>query len=155
MIDRFKSGGFILILAGFAFWHFSCRLPRLIVHNDPLTAIEHNNLGVALEERGELETARREYGLAMKKRPEWVVPLFNAGNVEYKMGRLNEARELYLHALEIDPENPEIMNNLAWLLFKQGKLQEARIWIERALKRSQRKEILDTARRIRRAGEHD
>lgn len=155
MIDLFDKGRVVLLMVGLVYLVPSCHLPRLIVHSDPLTGIEHNNLGVALEERGELETARREYARAMEKSPQWAVPVFNAGNVEYKMGRLNEARDLYLRALEIDPNNPEIMNNLAWLLFKQGKVTEARIWIEKALKFSQRKEILDTAEQIRQASDRN
>src|SRR5512134_1490674 len=89
------------------------RLPRIVVLEDPLSAAEHLDLGVAYEGKGELDLAAREYGRALKKDAGSVQARINLGNVRLAQKRYAEARGEYLRALEIRPGDLDAENNLA------------------------------------------
>jgi len=88
---------------------------------DPLTAEEHNDLGVAYENEGKYELAIREYKAALKKNNQLIVPVVNIGNVFLKEENYPEAEKYYKKALRIDPYNLEAANNLASLSLIVGK----------------------------------
>src|ERR1700752_4347019 len=98
---------FILFLSGCSF------IPKLVYIRDPLTAEEHNNLGVAYEKEGRYDLALREYKRAVDKDKNLIVPLVNMGNVYFKQKKYKEAEKYYLKALEKDEKNIEAANNLA------------------------------------------
>ena len=83
--------------------------------HDPLTAEEHNNLGVAYEREGKYELALREYKKALDKDSDLVVPLVNMGNVYFKQGEYEKSEEYYLKALKKDEKSIEAANNLVSL----------------------------------------
>ena len=59
-----------LLLTVFAILFFSrCTFPNVIVIEDPLTPEEHINLGVAYENRGDLDNAIEQYNLASEELP--------------------------------------------------------------------------------------
>jgi tetratricopeptide (TPR) repeat protein len=93
---------------------------NILLMKDPLTAEEHNDLGVAYENEGKYELAIREYKIAFNKNSELVVPLVNIGNVFLKQGNYSEAEKYYQKALNIDPYNLEAANNLASLYLIVG-----------------------------------
>lgn len=97
-----------------------CSLPRLIVLNDPLDARQHNDLGVAYQQRGELDLALREYQRAAELDADWARPLINRGNVLAANQDWNGAAKSYRQALRREPGNAEAMNNLAWVLLQAG-----------------------------------
>ena len=88
--------------------------------DDPLTAEEHNNLGVIYEREGKYDLAVREYKRAISLDGELVVPLVNIGNVYFEKGDLEEAEEYYKKALGKDKYNIEAANNLASLYIETG-----------------------------------
>ncbi|HEX9776749.1 MAG TPA: tetratricopeptide repeat protein [Geopsychrobacteraceae bacterium] len=102
-----------LLLAG-------CSLPRIIVLNDPLDAQQHNDLGVAYEQRGEYDLALREYGRAAGRDKDWALPLFNSGNVHARLEQWPAAVAAYEAALKLDGRALPLMNNLAWALVQIG-----------------------------------
>lgn len=111
-----------------------CAMPRISVHDDPLSAKEHLQLGMANEAKGDLEAAASEYKQAMHREP---LARLYLGNVYYAQGKLQEAEGEYRAALERLPGNPEVMNNLAWVLLKRGsKLEEAQALAEGAVSRA-------------------
>jgi len=112
----------------------ACSMPRIAVLSDPLTAEEHNDLGVAYELMGEMELALKEYELAYKNDREWDQPLINHGNVHAGLENWEQAEESYRKALQRCPDNPEAMNNLAYVLMKQDKHDEALHWSAEAVK---------------------
>jgi Flp pilus assembly protein TadD len=126
----------------------ACSVPRIVILPDPLSAREHNDLGLAYEQKGLLDLAEKEYLKASEKQKDWAVPPFNLGNLLYKKGDLKRAEEYYRTALTHDANNPDILNNLANLLFEKGLSEEARQMIEHALSIQQKEEYLDTYRRI-------
>jgi tetratricopeptide (TPR) repeat protein len=91
---------------------------------DPLTAEEHNNLGVAYEKEGKYELALREYKRALDKDSSLVVPLVNIGNVYLKQEDYSNAESYYLKAIKKDEKNIEAANNLVSLYIKLGKNYE-------------------------------
>jgi len=128
MIFRWLMLVLVLGLAG-------CSLPRIIVLNDPLDARQHNDLGVAYEQRHEYDLALREYQRASELDAHWAQPLINQGNVLAGMENWNESAERYRQALEIEPGNAEAMNNLAWVLMKKGDVKDGLEWARKAVAR--------------------
>ena len=87
---------------------------------DPLSAEEHNNLGVIYEREGKYELALREYSKAIEGDPSLVTPLVNKANVYYKLGEYTNAEKYYKKALSMDEKNLEAANNLATLNIETG-----------------------------------
>ena len=105
----------LLLLAG------GCsRIPKIIVLEDPLTAAEHVELGVAYERKGELDLAKREYERALLKDRKFFRARLNLGNVFLAKKEYGKAREEYLHALELRPGDAESTNNLSWAAIFSG-----------------------------------
>jgi Tfp pilus assembly protein PilF len=96
------------------------RVPRIIVLEDPLTAAEHVDLGVAYERKGELDLARREYERALVKDGKFRQARVNLGNIHLAKKEFAKAREEYLRALELRPGDAEATNNLSWAAIFSG-----------------------------------
>ena len=96
------------------------RIPRIIVLEDPLTAAEHVELGVAYERKGELDLARREYEGALRKDKKFFQAHLNLGNVFLAKKEYGKAREEYLLALELRPGDADATNNLSWAAIFSG-----------------------------------
>ena len=107
---------------------------RIVILNDPLSAEEHNDLGVVYEREGRADLAEREYRRALKRDPALVRARVNLGNLEAASGRWKQAEGEYRRALRIDPSDPDALNNLAHaLLAGGGDLEEAERLAERAV----------------------
>jgi len=104
----------VLVLSGCA------SLQASLFMKDPLTAEEHNNLGVIYEREGKNDLAIREYKKAISSDNTLVTPLVNLGNVYFKEGEFTEAEKFYKKALELDGKNLEAANNLASLYIETG-----------------------------------
>jgi len=105
----------LLLLAG------GCsRIPRIIVLEDPLTASEHVELGVAYERKGELDLARREYERALLKDSKFFRARLNLGNIFLAKKEYGKARDEYLLALGLRPGDAEATNNLSWAAIFSG-----------------------------------
>lgn len=126
---------------------FSCSVPKIIVYDDPLTAKEHNDLGVIYEKKGQLDLAEREYKKAITKDKNSYIPYFNLGNLYYKKGEKEKAIEFYRKALE-KQEDPDVLNNLAFVLYETGNYKDALMYIERAIKVNKKEEYIDTYNKI-------
>src|SRR2546425_13224007 len=82
---------------------------HIVVLHDPLTAAEHNDLGVAYEARGETELARREYARAVRRDPRLPQAWINLGNAAAGGGRWGEAGRCYRRALAVDPDRADAL----------------------------------------------
>lgn len=122
---RFLPGPFFaglgLLCVLFCVWG-CCSLPEIIVLNDPLTAEEHNDLGVIYEREGKYDLAVREYEKALKKRPDLLVGRINLGNAYARQGAYEKALLIYENAIAYQSGVvPDLWNNLAWVYYKLGK----------------------------------
>jgi Flp pilus assembly protein TadD len=112
----------------------ACGCSRFVVLHDPLTASEHNDLGVAYEARGRPDLAAREYRRALDIDPRHGRARLNLGNVEAAAGRWSKAEREYRRALRDLPGDPDPPNNLAMALLRQGRdLAEAEALAEQAV----------------------
>ena len=107
---------------------------HFVVLHDPLTASEHNDLGVAYESSGQLDLAAREYRKALRLDPREARARVNLGNIEAANQRWGSAESSYRRALRDSSTDCDAMNNLAVALLRQGRrLGEARALAERAV----------------------
>jgi Flp pilus assembly protein TadD len=107
---------------------------HLVVLHDPLTANEHNDLGVAYESSGQPELAAREYRRSLRADPHQARTRVNLGNIEAGRGRWRAAERCYRRALRDSVTDVDAMNNLAVALLQQRRrLEEARALAERAV----------------------
>ncbi|PTN37244.1 hypothetical protein C6366_07175 [Desulfonatronum sp. SC1] len=121
------------MLCGLLLGISACSLPRITVLSDPLTAAEHNDLGVAYEASGDRGLALAAYAAAFAKDRAWDQPLINHGNIHAAMGNWTDAATSYRRALRRNPGNPEAMNNLAYVLLQVNDTRQAMKWSERAV----------------------
>lgn len=106
---------------------------HLVVLHDPLTASEHNDLGVVYESNGQLDLAASEYRKAIRLDRRQARARVNLGNIEAATGRWASAEHNYRRALRDSSTDYDAMNNLAVALLRQGRrLDEARMLAERA-----------------------
>lgn len=107
---------------------------HLVLLHDPLSASEHNDLGVAYERSGKLELAANQYRKAIRLEPHGSRARVNLGNLEAANGRWARAERHYRRALRDSTTDRDAMNNLAVVLLRQRRrLDEARMLAERAV----------------------
>jgi Flp pilus assembly protein TadD len=107
---------------------------HIVILRDPLSANEHNDLGVAYESSGQLDLAAKEYHKALGLDSHQTRARVNLGNVEAARGHWGDAEKCYRRALRDSSTDYDAMNNLAVALLKQGRsLDEARLLAERAV----------------------
>jgi len=95
------------------------------VKNAPQKARPHNNLGLALFNKGRLEEAKSHYQEALRLEPEFVYAHNNLGVVLEKQGRLEEAMRHYYETLRIRPDFAQAHYNLGRVLMLQKRFEEA------------------------------
>lgn len=107
---------------------------HLVVLHDPLTAGEHNDLGVVYERNGQPGLAAQEYRKALGLDAHLARARVNLGNTEAAKGRWRSAESCYRRALRDSSTDCDAMNNLAVALLRQNRrLDEARALAERAV----------------------
>ena len=134
----------ILVLAACAM----PKIPQIIVIDDPLTAQQHNDLGVAYEEKGDYPLAEKEYEKAIKKNREWVIPYLNLGHLYYRQDKLDQAERALRDGLRVKGDHPDLLNNLAWVLMEKGQLEQAKALIDKAIVIEDKEEYRDTRQEI-------
>ncbi len=130
-VARRRAGrGLVLVLVASVLAAGGCS--HLVMLHDPLSASEHNDLGVAYERSGEAKLAANEYRKALSVNPHLVRPRVNLGNLSAGAGKWEEAARQYRRALR-DSSDADAMNNLAVALLRLRHPGEARTWAEKAV----------------------
>jgi tetratricopeptide (TPR) repeat protein len=114
-LRRLILGTFPLFLSGL----LSCS--HIVILHDPLTAEEHNDLGVTYEQKGEMDGAIREYNAALRKRKDFLTARVNLGNAYFSKKDYPRAEQQYSTVLQTDSANTDAANNLAMLYLETGK----------------------------------
>ena len=111
---------------------------RMILERNPTHWLAQNNLGVALLQKGELDTAIAHFDLALQKAPRGSkvgkMVRFNLGSAFSRKGLSDEAIAQFEKALSIDPNYAAAHHNLANVLRRQRRFSEAITHYESALK---------------------
>ena len=126
----------------------ACTMPKIVVFDDPLTAQQHNDLGVAYEGKGDFGLAEKEYEKALKMNREWVIPYLNLGHLYYRQDKLDRAEHILREGLRAKGDHPDLLNNLAWVLMEKGRLEHAQYLIDKAISIEDKEEYRDTRREI-------
>ncbi len=92
---------------------------------NPGAWVAHNNLGVALRQRGELAEALRLFENALRLRPNHADTHNNLGIVLDLMGRTDEAIVHFTRALELRPRFAQAHNNLGLIYLRTNRIPEA------------------------------
>jgi Flp pilus assembly protein TadD len=87
--------------------------------------VAHVNLGVALEQKGELNEALAEYRAAEQLAPELYHIHNNLGNLLDNLGHPNEALTEYRWAVLLNPSLPSLHNGTGMVLAELGRFDEA------------------------------
>jgi Flp pilus assembly protein TadD len=128
-----RTAGVRLLVAGFAIAALS-GCAHLVILHDPLSAVEHNDLGVAYEAGGQPRLAAHEYHRSLRLDGHQARARVNLGNADAARGRWHAAEKSYRRALRDSSGDADAMNNLAIALARQNrKPREARTWAERAV----------------------
>jgi tetratricopeptide (TPR) repeat protein len=99
-----------------------------------LSADEHNDLAVFLEQQGQLVAAAGHFREAATSAGSNSYYFMNLGNVLAKQKLFAEAVTAYRQAVTLDPQNADALNNLAWALGETGaNLDEAVQLCQRAI----------------------
>ncbi len=93
---------------------------HLVVLHDPLSASEHNDLGVAYESSGQPRLAAKEYKKSLRPDPHASRTWVNLGNAQAAQEQWHAAEKSYRHALRDSASNSDALNNLAVVIHRQG-----------------------------------
>jgi serine/threonine-protein kinase len=91
----------------------------------PTLALAHNNLGLALKDKGDWDGAIACYKKALELDPKLALAHNNLGNALKGKGDLDGAIACYKKALHLDPKQALFYNNLGAVLQDKGCLDEA------------------------------
>ena len=94
---------------------------HLVVLHDPLTAAEHNDLGVAYEKSGDRRLAECQYRAALRRDRRLVRARVNLGNLRAAESQWASAEREYRRALGVRAGDPDALNNLAYALLRRGR----------------------------------
>jgi Flp pilus assembly protein TadD len=95
--------------------------------------IGHNNLGLALVKKGNVDEAISHYQKALQITPDSAEAYNNLGLVLLQKGNVDEAISHHQRALQITPDSAEAHNNLGLALLKKGNVDEAISHYQKAL----------------------
>jgi Flp pilus assembly protein TadD len=116
------------------FWLDGESLNSRILSFEPRDARAHNNLAMALSERGRLAEAEDHYRQAIALDDEYPQTHHNLARVYEASGRADDAAAEYRRAVQLDPTFFHSWDALGSLELRRGRRDEARSSFESALK---------------------
>jgi protein O-mannosyl-transferase len=131
--------GVLLFLLGFLTWRQTAVYHNLVtlytatLTRNPGCWMAHYNLGIALNEHGDIDGAISHYREAVELWPGYAEAHYNLGRLLVQKGQVDEAVTHYEKALEINPADAEAHNNLGATLFANGRVDEAIAHYRKAL----------------------
>ena len=132
------AGGLIIFMAATAFhqtgyWKNNI---SLYTHALDVTAgnyLAHNNLGVAYDEQGQSDAAKREYGFALAIKPGFSKAHHNLAVNLLKQGDTDTAVYHFMRSIASNPFNPVAKYNLAAIAMGRGHMDDAMGYYQSAI----------------------
>ena len=93
----------------------------------------HNNLGIVLSQRGEIDEAIAHYRKTLEMSPDFADADYNLGNALLQKGEVDAAIVHCQRAVTIQPNDPEAQVALGNALFQKGLIDESIVHYEKAL----------------------
>jgi tetratricopeptide (TPR) repeat protein len=91
----------------------------------PTNCVAHDNLGTALQDKGDMDRAIAEYRQAIRLDPKFAWPHYNLGLALSDKGNLDGAIAEYHQAIQLDPKFAWPHHNLGWMLYIKRDLDGA------------------------------
>ncbi len=141
---------FVLILLIFTFrtilrnfdWQNQDTLWIATAKTDPLSQLNHNNLGDMYGRHGDLQKALQEFRVAIELDPNYADAYHNLGNTYRQLHQDDKAIASYQKALQIDPNLWQSHEELAGIYFEQKLYKEALGEIKKAINISPNSSLL-------------
>jgi protein O-mannosyl-transferase len=109
-------------------------LYQATLEKNPQCWMAHNNLGLLLEEKGDLNEALDHYNQSASLNPNNAEAYNNRGFIMLKTGRMPEAIAQFEQALRYKPNFPEAHNNIGLALSSIGRMPDAIDHYQQALR---------------------
>jgi tetratricopeptide (TPR) repeat protein len=106
-------------------WRDQVTLFKVTVRTSPRSAKAHYNLGVAEDERGDLQAAMEEYRRAVEIKPDQAQPWRNSGLDLLQMKRPQAALDDLSRAARLDPGIADVFGDVGIALHQLGRAKEA------------------------------
>jgi protein O-mannosyl-transferase len=87
--------------------------------------VAHNNLGTALEKKGEINEAIRQYQESLRLKADSIEARNNLGVALGRKGQMDEAIKQFQEAIRLKPDDAPSYNNLGGAFYQQGNTAEA------------------------------
>jgi hypothetical protein len=97
-------------------------------------AIAHDGLGVALDNKGQIEEAISQFQECVRLKPTYARAHYNLGVAFFQRGRTDEAIQQFQEALHLEPNQAEAHNNLGAALGRKGQTDAAIRQFQEALR---------------------
>jgi tetratricopeptide (TPR) repeat protein len=94
----------------------------------------HNNLGDALDKKGQTDAAIRQFQEAIHLKPNYALAHYNFGVALFRNGQTGEAIRQFQEAIRLNPDDADAHNNLGIALLNQGQTDEAIRQIQEAIR---------------------
>jgi protein O-mannosyl-transferase len=107
------------------YWKDSEALFRHALEVTQNNTLAHNGLGVALDEKGQIDEAIRQLQEALRLSPDNADVHYNLGVAFFQQGRTAEAIRQFQETIRLRPNHAEAHNNLGTALGRQGQTAEA------------------------------
>jgi protein O-mannosyl-transferase len=131
----------VVALAGQSFaaarvWKDDVTLFSRLVLTSPDSAMVHCNLGLALYDRGDYETAKKEFSESIRLEPGYSLAHNDLAAAYEREGRFREALAHYSEALRIVPDQLESQVNVGNLLVRLGRTEEGLAVLKEVLRQA-------------------
>jgi tetratricopeptide (TPR) repeat protein len=106
---------------------------RTTIARNPGCWMAHNNLGIVLSQKGEIDEAIAHYRKTLEMSPDFAEADYNLSNALLQKGEIDAAILHGQRAVTIQPNDPEAQVALGNALFKKGLIDESIVHYQKAL----------------------
>jgi tetratricopeptide (TPR) repeat protein len=106
---------------------------RTTLTRNPACWMAHNNLGIVLSQKGQIDEAITHYRTTLEMRPDFSDANYNLGNALLQKGEIDEAILYCQKAVKVQPLDSDAQVALGNALFQKGLLDDAIAHYEKAL----------------------